>query len=566
MNAAQAEPSIPRTDPVGTHTVRIPMRDGKTLAADLYFGPAPRPPRPAILIQTPYGKGQFRGVLGERVRNHGLFDTSREVFVVVDVRGFGESKDAGPFPSAEGRGRDGYDLVEWLAEQPWCNGRVGTWGPSALGRVQYYTAHQEPPHLVCCVPLVAGMGPMDYREYFDHGVLRKSFVDMVSVLGFKLDPRVAAAESPDADVFRTDAPFGPIDRLDVPILMISGWYDLSIEKHLESFAALRRQAGPVARAQSRLLVGPWEHMSVGLTRQGEWSFPAATGESDRAARAFFDYWLHDRRDNGWAATPPVRWMPVGDTRWYGGDAFDPAPVPTKTLYLKAGGELHPVAPAERTEVSVPFDPADPVPTLGGANLSRVTGSDIDAGPYDQRPIESRDDVQVFETPPLDASLMIHGSIVFRPVFAMNRPPDRGDKHPGVSSGAAAGAVSQNRGDASLAIRVCDVHPDGRSMLLVDGAISARFARAIERRSDGSPSAAVEAARSFEEGLVRGALQLAPIAARIDAGHAVRISISCTNYPRFALPGVPGGEGLYSTRILLGGPDATSIEIPWTPAD
>jgi len=549
------------------HTVHVPMRDGRTLAADVYREASGRGRRPAILIQTPYGKGQFRGALGEGTRSHGLFDASREVFVVVDVRGFGESANAGPFPDPQARGRDGYDLVEWIAAQPWCNGRVGTWGPSALGRVQYTTAHERPPHLVCCVPLVAGMGPLDYREFFDHGVLRKSHVDTIAVLGFELDPRIVTAESPEDEVFHTDAPFGPIERLDVPILMITGWYDTSVEKHLESFAALRRLAGPVARASSRLLVGPWEHMSVGLTRQGQWTFPAAAGESDRAARAFFDYWLHDRRDHGWADAPIVRWMPVGGTRWHESRDLCEIAVQTRTWFLTPGGGLAPAPAAVDSYVWVPFDPADPVPTLGGANLSRVTGSDVDAGPFDQRPIESREDVVVFDAPAQQTPLMIFGSITFRPTFcvevgpvASTAAPERDDERRRSEAAGSAAANAETPpaaprpatpgcSDATLAIRVCDVHPDGRSMLLVDGIISARFARSTQPR------------QPCDAGVIHGALRLAPMAAKIDAAHVLRISISCTNYPRFALP---ASSAETEVRLRLGGRSGSRLDIPCIP--
>jgi len=146
--------------------VAIPMRDKASLAADVFLPPTPGK-YPAVVVQTPYDRTLLRAAL-RGVGDKGFWDREHYAYVVVDWRGFFGSKNAGR-PGAARRGLDGFDVVEWTAAQSWCDGKVGTWGPSALGRIQLDTAQEAPPHLVCCVPLVAPIGQR-YEDYYEGGV------------------------------------------------------------------------------------------------------------------------------------------------------------------------------------------------------------------------------------------------------------------------------------------------------------------------------------------------------------------------------------------------------------
>src|SRR5690606_5585343 len=128
----------------------IPMRDGKKLLADYYL-PAGCSSCPVILIQTPYNKNAFHAYLPLGVG----FDlpNSNYAFVVVDWRGFYASAQA--LNGTPNRGEDGYDCIEWISQQSWCDGNIGTWGPSALGKIQFETAKEQHPAHKCAVPLVA---------------------------------------------------------------------------------------------------------------------------------------------------------------------------------------------------------------------------------------------------------------------------------------------------------------------------------------------------------------------------------------------------------------------------
>ena len=152
--------------------IAIPTRDGKTLAADLYTSDT-TVKRPTILIQTPYNKLYYRlATVIPPEAGGSLFplDTLHYNYVTVDWRGFYGSKSAA-VPNYD-RGLDGYDAVEWIASQPWSDGKVGTWGASALGQIQFLTAKHRPPHLVCSVPLVKDF-KTKYTDFYYGGVYRK---------------------------------------------------------------------------------------------------------------------------------------------------------------------------------------------------------------------------------------------------------------------------------------------------------------------------------------------------------------------------------------------------------
>lgn len=167
-----------------TSVESIPMRDGKFLAADVYI-PSSCTSCPTILIQTPYNKNLFR--MGLPLGFGQDLESSSYAWVIVDWRGFYASASAA-VPSPK-RGEDGYDVIDWIVAQPWSNGKVGTWGPSALGVVQYQTAKENHPGHICAVPLVAHP-QTHYGSYFYGGVLEKSRLATLDLLGYGLSPFV----------------------------------------------------------------------------------------------------------------------------------------------------------------------------------------------------------------------------------------------------------------------------------------------------------------------------------------------------------------------------------------
>ncbi|HTF03684.1 MAG TPA: CocE/NonD family hydrolase, partial [Bacteroidia bacterium] len=157
----------------------ISLRDGEKIPADVYL-PAGWTSGPVILIQTPYNRLWYHFGLPLGIGTD--IDSSEYAIVIVDWRGFYGGAGAA-YVGAPSRGEDGYDVVEWIATQTWSNDTIGTWGPSALGKVQYQTAKENPPHLVCICPVVAAP-QFEYQEYFPNGCYRTEFVEQLDGLGY----------------------------------------------------------------------------------------------------------------------------------------------------------------------------------------------------------------------------------------------------------------------------------------------------------------------------------------------------------------------------------------------
>ncbi len=467
----------------------IPMRDGATLAADVYL-PAVAGAWPVVLIQTPYDKRRFVDTFTGPGADPFL-NSSDYAFVVLDWRGFFAS--AGVPSAGADRGLDGYDAVEWIAAQPWCDSRVATWGASALGKVQFDTAATHPPHLAACIPVVAHMRD-EYGLYYPGGIWarnKNSFVSLYFGGGalLRLHPlddliwALAAAASPQPEA------------IDVPMLHVSGWYDHQTAISLRSLAEIRERGGPRAREHQSALVGPWTHGGVGAEQQGELAYPAAAGEASRTIKAFLD---HEVRGvaNGWPDRPVVRFFQINEDAWIDCDAWPPPAVSPVTRFLTASGELAETPPPTGA-APMPWisDPADPVPTVFGAILL-ATGGAVQ-GPGDVRAVEARSDVRTFTTEVLAAPLRIQGQALARLWVS-------------------AAAV-----DVDLMVRLTDVLPDGRSMLIVDGARRASLRESYTSRAWLVPGQAVAVT-----------VDLPPVAVTIPAGHRLRALVAASNYDRY----------------------------------
>jgi predicted acyl esterase len=492
--------------------VAIPMRDGASLAADVNL---PREPAkyPTILIQTPYNRKQFRPAL--RLPGvQGIMDRAHYAYVILDWRGFFESKPAAQGARRPDYGQDGCDAVEWIAQQPWSNGKVGTWGASALGKVQFMTAKEQPPHLTCCVPLVAAEGNA-YEDFCESGVFRTAHLKSLVNLGYSglglLDRITDCTRLWRLFRGRSDQ----VEAVNVPVLMVTGWYDHSTQRELGTFRALLERAGPVTREHTNMLIGPWEHIGVGKAQQGALRYDEAAGESERQALRFFDYWLRDQKGNGWEKAPLFAWWQMNGSGWLSTDRPSGPGTAERTLTLHADGRLDEAPPAadEPTRVFT-ADPASPVPTIGGANLGRMAGEGVLTGPQDQTPLEQRDDVLVYTAQPTDEPLRVFGSVALTFSFSIDRP------------------------DASFAVRLCDVHPDGRSMLLCDGITRAKY------REGPDHAAAVTPRQVYTATVV-----LPPTAVTIADGHRLRVSISGSNSPRFEVNANTGADRFDATKAV-----------------
>ncbi len=423
--------------------VWIPMRDGELLQADIYI-PAGVTSSEVILIQTPYNKDFFAWSLPMGVGTD--LDGQPFIWVVVDWRGFYGS--SGADISDVNRGEDGYDVCEWIADQTWHLNRIGTWGPSALGNVQYNTAQENHPNHTCAVPLVA-TGHQSYDSYFYGGVLEEARLEQLDALGYGISALVLA--NPFDNLFwqvADDVTWFPSD-IHIPTLQIGGWYDHNIDKMMTFYKDSRSLAAADVQDEQWLLVGPWVHGGtgaayVGSSIQGELEYSNAEFKSDSMAWDFFQYYLLDL-DNDWEETDLITYYEMGgNDSWQTSNEADIHAVESNQLYLDKDGKLGAGNGVENSQfICVPSDPS---PSIGGANLS----DDLEQGPFDQSILDARTDIATFTTAILSEAISITGRVTLELYVESDQP------------------------DGDIAIRLVDVYPDGRNMLITDGIKRLRF--------------------------------------------------------------------------------------------
>jgi len=515
-------------------TVAAP--DGIGLATDVYFPLfAGLGPWPTVLQRTPYGKSG----LGEICL---VFNLAGYACVAQDERGTGASE--GHYSGYLDERGDGQATLAWIADQPWCDGTIGTFGASALGMTQYALAPGAPAALSCMVPIVAT------PDFYNHAAFQGG------ALRYALTYNWLHRQGAD-DVFqqllghRLWGPFWEawavlpqVTSIDVPALHIGGWYDIFSQGTLDAFALMQHDGGARARGNQKLIMGPWTHAGVGQAAAGQLVYPenaAIAGELPGLLGAWFDRWLKHKVNqvDGWPAARVYLMGAVGEAGAPGNRWLDlpgwPPPARAVPLHLGATGSLT-VDPPPVGSLELLCDPENPVPTLGGANLHPdlvVDGRPMGAGPFDQRPVEARNDVAVFSSTPLQQPITVMGRVSVRLWVRPDTP------------------------DLDLAVRLSDVYPDGRSMLVADGVQRARKRCGADREcflSAGAPTEIV--------------VDLWSTALAFNTGHRIRISVSGSNSPRFEVNPNHGGAfdggapGVVARPELLFGPATPSaLELP-----
>lgn len=477
--------------------VMVPMRDGVKLSTSIYKSPFSSSAKPAILVRTPYDKESLA------IASF-LLALTDYVIVTQDERGrfASEGEDRVFQDDGWGEKQDGYDTIEWVASQSWCNGRVGTYGPSALGISQGLVAGAVPPHLICQLISFApskGYGNVAYQG----GVLRKSLVEgwLTSNKSEFMIPIFKSHTTNDSfwSTYDMDSKRSVVK---VPALFIGGWYDVFEQGLIENFTGRQYEGAEGARGKQRMIIGPWTHVNQLSVKQGQLTYPTNSVNSDELSLtlAWFDYWLREIKNKAMDG-PAVKYYVMGDS---GNSASTGNVWKTSTdwppfqnnvpFFLNMNNQLTLTKP-EQTDTSseMVFQPGNPVPTLGGMNL------ESNSGPYDQKENEKRADVLVFSTLPLDKPVEVTGRVK-AVVYA-----------------------SGNLTDNDIAVRLTDVYPDGRSMLVCDGIQRASFLK-----SDTNP-VAIEPGKIYPY-----EVDLWSTSIVFEKGHSIRISVSNTNYPRFDL--------------------------------
>jgi len=502
--------------------VGIPMRDGVELAADIYLPDASALPAPAIVQITPYDKSNptFFPAEGRFYQEHGY------AFVVVDVRGRGKSE--GEWRAFVNDPQDGYDIIEWVAAQDWCTGKVGTTGLSYMGWTQWAAASERPPHLTCMVSTSAA-GRWQQEIPYTSGVFQLYFGWWVHMVRRRINESYSLAHTdwdevlrrlpleaigefinPTGQTWRDMMDHDTLDDfwrairfddryagIDVPCLHVTGWDDL--EDLLGAFHHYEHMVRySPARDAQRLVVGPWSHLGSRYphSRYLDIDFgPEAALDMDQLHLQWFDYWLKGI-DNGILDTAPVRLFEPGTNVWVEADHW-PLAEREEVLHLRfdgAEGTLTTDPPAAADpDRTYRYDPMDPAPTQ--MDVRRYPIEEI---PLDQTAVEARDDVIVYTSEVLTEPVVISGWPRLE-LFA-----------------------SSDCDDTDWHVKITDVHPDGRSIKVTQGCLRASYRDSLESPTPLTPGEPT-----------RFTVELWPTHHAFLPGHRIRVSITSSDFPWFA---------------------------------
>jgi hypothetical protein len=509
-------------------SVAVPMRDGVILSTDFYWPVGAEGKLPVVLGRTPYDKNRFRSAKAGFAQ---VFAGQGFVVAYQDTRGRFESG-GGPYVVQGHDLEDGYDTVEWLASQPWSNGKVGTYSCSYEGDTQIMMARARPPHLAAQIPQAAGssVGPIGGRNH-NFGVYFGGAFELAAAAGWFWDwgmkffyqppPFVSREEwllsvdyynpnrklppldlakgiwhLPTEDLLRhAGAPpsdfealikksladpwwdqFGYVhdhDPFNVPALHVNSWYDFGAEDTFVEFTAYRTNAETAsARDNQFVIISPTTHCrseSVSAnTVVGQRNFGDAQFDYWGTYVKWFDHWLRGI-DNGIEKMPKVQVFVMGRNQWRAESEWPLARTAWTPFYLHSGGRangrfgdgsLSVVPPKVEPVDRFIYDPAAPVPTVGGSVCAAcVAGQQVVDGPADQREVETRNDLLVFTSSPLDQDLEVTGPL--KVVLY----------------------VSSDAKDTDFTAKLVDVAPDGAAYNIQEGI--QRMRRVREARVDGA---------------------------------------------------------------------------------
>jgi uncharacterized protein len=512
---------------LGIHTetdVEIEMRDGTILRANI-FRPKGAGTFSGLLSRTPYGKSK-----------EGLDRFVRAGYAVVAQDSRGRYASDGkwvPFTVEDtGDAEDGYDTVEWLAGQPWCDGSVGTFGSSYNAWMQWQLAKLRPPHLkaMAAFTIPLELTEVDYSGGFRPGRrirwwmtsmapdLRKragmpsphttieanriwNELEHGRWLGLRpwmdivkyLPPGLAEyAEDWLKEPHRRAWKFDEIhSEIEVPNLDFSGYYD-HCNGTMAHLGLMQKNARTSpAREQSKLVIGPWNHGGLGKRKIGEFdNGPEADVDLQETMIRWFDYWLKDQK-NDIDKEPPVRYFVMGSQEWKSASTWPPDDLATREYFLVEDGGLlieQPKTDSNESTDSFIYDPVDPVPTLWTRDLFTV--------PSDRRQLSHRTDILVYRTKPLAEPAEVTG-------------------YPEVILFASTTAA-----DTDFFARLIDEYPDdGPALETCYGMVRARHRNGLDREELVQPGQIVEYK-----------MRLGATSCCFLPGHRIRLEIMSSDFP------------------------------------
>jgi len=506
---------------------KVKMPDGIALGTDIYL-PEQGETFPVVLVRTPYDKR------GKQWLVKVLVPLGYAV-VLQDVRGMNASE--GVFQPFIHEKADGIATLDWIVDQPWCDGNIGAWGTSYVAYCALVLAPSGHPalktvinmsgwgdgarlaypggamHLMLMAPWMLSNqihGKGSFRDYDWTTALQHVPVSEIPAsLGVhSVQWEEAMKGSLDDRAMRASMITDQYDKIHIPILHVTGWNDFVGRGTLDVFESLERSDRPDAELQ-KLVIGPWRHDQIWLneTRVGDEDFGAGARMGiepvgELIAR-WFSRWLKGD-DNGVTREEPVKLFVMGVNEWRTFDAWPPKKIQFQKWRFASHGHANSLAGDGFLANSEPngaapdtflFDPMNPVPTAGGANFHFFLDN---LGVKDQRDIEKRDDVLVYTSEPLAKDSEIIG-----PLQAVVYASSEGKQ-------------------TDFTAKLVEVRDDGYARIIEEGI------RRGPDPIDGQPVAAMEPGRVY-----KFTIDLGATAIRIKKGHRVRVELSSSNFPKYS---------------------------------
>jgi len=474
------------------NTYMVPMRDGVSLATDVYLPFIFNKPHGTIFLQTPYGKDDLfqLGVILSLIG----WPT-----VIQDIRGTYDSE--GTFQGYRESQNDGPDTLSWIASHDWSNGKVASIGPSALGITQYFMAGANPPELACQGVMVATPNLHKYAVY-QGGELRKNLVEewLKSVNGSYLLQEIIDHENSTDETWVNVTLDDNWGNINVPAIHMGGWYDIFLQGTIEAYYGYQHLGGSGAKGKSKLIIGPWWHGGYIEYKQGELTYPENSRRIIELLLMYSEmaYKYTMNKNTSFDERPAVWYYTMGDVyvidapgnQWRYADDW-PVSADNISWFFNDNGILSKNLPTVNEPLTYVYDPTNPVPTVGGQNL------DLPAGPFDQTYIEERSDVFVFTSDNLTEPYEATGPIKAR-LF-----------------------VSSDCPDTDFTVKLTDVYPDGKSMLITDGILRMRNRNGTDHWEFMQPGEIYEVT-----------VDMWSTSYIWNTGHKIRVAVSSSNYPRF----------------------------------
>ena len=532
-------------DPAGPFEVKfvknllIPMRDGVRLAADLHM-PIGDGPFPLILEYLPYRKDDATPYSGY----HHYFARHGYIGCRLDVRGTGASEGVNYDEYVPQEQEDGYDAIEWLARQPWCDGQVAMFGFSYGGFVCYQVATHQPPHLKAIIPCYAtddrytddchyrGGLARHYYNFASYGAWMVAMnamppypefsgLDWARIWEDHLEHNVPymltwIEQQVDGPYWRPGSLRGQYEKVRCPTFIIGGWRDGYPNPPLRTYAALKE------RVPARVLIGPWNHTAPDA------AVPGPCIDYLHEVVRWLDHHFKGR-DTGVADEPPIQiYMqryddPLPDRRltsgeWRGEADWPPEGAGERTCFLGPDGRLLEAAAGDEAYDEYIYNPA--VGLAGG-----LWSGGVPFGlPTDQRLDEAF--ALSYTTEPLPEAVAILGW-------------PRAILH-----------VSSSAPVMGFCASLCDVAPDGTAALVAKGMLNATRRDSLEEPTPLEPGQVYELAIDIDcTGWV------------FAAGHRIRLDVASADYPN-VWPTPYNG----TNRLYHGGASPSRLVLPVVPTD